>query len=68
MTVVTPGIATSVQEWDLFRPYLQYGGAMRSLVLVLLSLRILFGLWSGVSHAVQTRSAAPDRTALILAR
>jgi len=41
---------------------------MRSLVLVLLSLRILFGLWSGVSRAVQTRSAAPDRTALILAR
>ncbi|HXP89304.1 MAG TPA: hypothetical protein VN931_00100 [Fibrobacteria bacterium] len=39
---------------------------MRSLVLVLLSLRILFGLWSGVSHAVQTRSTAPDRTALIL--
>ena len=41
---------------------------MRSLVLVLLSLRILFGLWSGVSRAVQTGRLSPDRTALIVPR
>jgi hypothetical protein len=41
---------------------------MRSLVLVLISMRILFGLWSGVSRTAQTRGMSLDRTALILPR
>jgi hypothetical protein len=39
---------------------------MRSLVLALLSMRILFGLWSGVSHAVHVQVDSPLRTAFLI--
>jgi hypothetical protein len=39
---------------------------MRSLVLALISMRILFGLWSDVSHAVHAGIDKPVRTALMI--
>jgi hypothetical protein len=41
---------------------------MRSLVLFLITARILFGLWTGVSHAVHAGKTAPVRTALVIPR
>ena len=41
---------------------------MRSLVILLIAARILFGLWTGVSHAVQAGNASPVRMALVIPR
>lgn len=41
---------------------------MRSLVILLIAARILFGLWTGVSNAVHAQSHSPVRTALVAPR
>jgi len=41
---------------------------MRSLVVFLITARILFGLWSGAIHAVHARGASVIRTALVIPR
>jgi len=67
VTAVTPGLPAPAAN-EIFSIPTHNGGVMRSLVLVLISMRILFGLWSGVSRTAQTRGMSLDRTALILPR
>jgi hypothetical protein len=41
---------------------------MRSLVLFLITARIFFGLWTGISNAVHAGKSSPVRTALVVQR
>ena len=41
---------------------------MRSLVLFLITARILFGLWTGISNDVNAGKSSPVRTALLIPR